>query len=45
MNAYMHEKEEREGKYYLKMVVPMIVRLGQALLPNLSNIEFQGTHL
>jgi len=29
----MHEKEEREGKYYLKVVVPVVVRLNQALLP------------
>ena len=30
----MHEKEERKGKYYLKVMVPMGVRLGQSLLPN-----------
>ena len=29
----MHEKEEREGKCYLEMVVPLVVGLGQALLP------------
>jgi len=41
----MHEKKEREKKYYLKVVIPVMVGLGQALLPNLSNVEFQGTHL
>jgi len=45
MNAYMHEKEEREGKCYLKLVVPVVIRLGQALLPHVKNVEFQGTYL
>ena len=40
----MHEKEEREGKYYLKVVVPVVVGLGQALLPNQDNVVVHGTH-
>ena len=31
-------KEEREGKYYLKVVVLVVVGLGQALLPNQDNV-------
>jgi len=41
----MHEKEEREEKYYLKVVVPVVVGLGQALLPNQENVMVHETHL
>ena len=41
----MHEKEEREGKYYLMVVVPVVGWLGQALLPNQDNMVVHGTHL
>ena len=41
MNAYMHKKEEREGKCFLKVAVG----LGQALMPNLNYVDYQGTHL
>ena len=34
----MQEKEEREGKCYLKVVVPMVVGLGQAFLSNQNNV-------
>ena len=34
----MHEKEEREGKYYFKVVVLVVVGLGQALLSNHDNV-------
>ena len=33
----MHEKEERERKY-LMVVIPVVVWLGQALLPNQDNV-------
>ena len=36
----MHEKEEREEKYYLKVMVPVVVGLGQALLPDQDNEWF-----
>jgi len=41
----MHEKEESEEKYYLKVVVPVVVRLDQALLPNQDNVVVHITHL
>jgi len=41
----MHEKEGREGKCYLKVVVPVVVGLGQVLLPNQDNVVVYGTHL
>ena len=41
----MHEKEERERKCYLKVVVPMVLGLGQALLPNLNIMDYHGTNL
>jgi len=41
----MHKKEEREGKYYLKVVVPVVVGLGQELLPNQDNMVVYETHL
>jgi len=34
----MYEKEEREGKCYFKVMVPVVVGLGQALLPNQDNV-------
>ena len=36
----MYEKEEREGKYYLMVVVLVVVELRQALLPNQDNVVF-----
>ena len=45
VNALMHEKKEREEKYYLKVMVPVVVGLGQALLPNQNNVMVHGTHL
>ena len=41
----MHEKEEKEGEYYLKVVVPEVVGLGQVLLPNQDNMVVHETHL
>ena len=42
-NARMDEKEGNE-KCYLKVVVSVVVGLGQALLPNLNIMDYQGTH-
>ena len=41
----MHEKEEKKEKCYLKMVVPVVVGWGQALLPNQNNVVIHGTYL
>ena len=41
----MYEKEESEGKYYLKVVVPVVVGLGQVLLLNQDNVVVHETHL
>ena len=38
----MHEKEEREENCYLKVVVPVVVGLGQALVLNQDNVVVQG---
>ena len=40
MNAYMHKKEEREEKCYLKMMVPRVVGLNQVLLHNLNIVDY-----
>ena len=37
------KKKEREGKYYLKVVVSVVVGLGQALLPSQGNVVAHGT--
>ena len=39
------EKEERERKCYIKVVVPVVIRLGQVLLPNQDNVVVHETHL
>ena len=41
----VHEKEEREEKYYLKVVIPVVIGLDQALLSNQDNVVVSGTHL
>ena len=37
------KKEENEGKYYLKVVIPVVIGLGQALLPNQDNMVVHRT--
>jgi len=38
-------KKRNGRKILLKMVVPVVVRLDQALLPNQDNVVVQGSHL
>jgi len=37
----MDEKEKKEAKCYFKVVVPVEVGLGQALLPNLNLVDIK----
>ena len=45
MHAYMHEKEEREGKILPQGDSFNGGRIGPSVANNLNNVEFQGTHL
>ena len=42
---YRYMKKKKGKKYYLMVVVPVAVGLGQALLPNQNNVILHGTHL
>ena len=39
------KKEKGKENCHLKEVVPMVVLLGQAFLPNLDIVNFHETHL